>query len=78
MTALMTVSEVAERMRISVSSVYVKVADGSLPHYKIGGAVRISEVQLASYLASKERGKMRRAPAPVTLKHLVEPAAPQP
>ena len=58
---LLTVQQVSERLLMSVAWVYARVADGSMPHYKIGGAVRVSEEQLVAYLASKEK---RRAPSP--------------
>jgi len=53
---LLTVTEISKRLRLSAAFVYARIADGSMPHYKIGGAVRVSEQQLAAYLASAERG----------------------
>ncbi len=56
---LMTVPEVAERLRCSESFVYARMADGSLKHYVLGtgrGAKRVSESQLQEYMKDRERG----------------------
>ena len=61
------VSEVSQRLRISNSKVYELVESGALPHYRIGGAIRVSEEQLSAYLekckredAPRERKPRRR------------------
>lgn len=60
---LYKVPEIAAFLQLSVASIYSKVADGSMPHYKLGGAVRISETQLQEFLAkSEQRAAPRAAP----------------
>ena len=51
---LLTVREVAERLRISIGSVYAAIEDGRLKAYRLGrgGALRISEENLRSFLES--------------------------
>jgi excisionase family DNA binding protein len=54
-SALMTVSDVAERLRISVSLVYQMVESGKLPVIRIGngrGAVRFTNEDIDSYINS--------------------------
>lgn len=55
MTALLTVREVAERLRVSSRSVYDLVASGKLACHRIGmgrGAIRVNEGDLAAFLDS--------------------------
>ena len=74
----LTVREVAERLRVSQSSVYLLVENGRLAHHRIGarrGAIRISEGDLAAYLAENRQDQMRESPAApmvgrVKLKHI--------
>ena len=74
----LTVREVATRLRVSASSVYLLVENGRLSHHRIGarrGAIRVSEEDLAAYLARcrQEGTEGRPAPPPVTrpkLKHI--------
>jgi excisionase family DNA binding protein len=50
---MMTVPEVAERLRVAVSTVYALVNAGKLAAFHIGandGAIRVSEEQLQAYL----------------------------
>lgn len=52
---MLTVPEVAERLRVAVSTVYALVETGKLEAFRIGpndGAIRVSEEQLAEYLAT--------------------------
>lgn len=68
---LMTVPEVAAFLKLSEASVYAKVAEGSMPHYKLGGAIRFSMEQIEHYLGKNQRGgEPKKAPRPVKLKHL--------
>ncbi len=72
---MLTVKQVAERLRLSVSQVYALCGAGKLPHHRFGsgrGAIRVSEEQLAGYLRSSEVGPAPpRAPRrPVRLRHL--------
>jgi excisionase family DNA binding protein len=56
---MMTVADVAERLKVSESFVYARMADGSLRHFVLGqgkGGKHVSEEQLQAYLASRERG----------------------
>lgn len=50
---MMTVLEVATRLRIAVSTVYALVESGKLGAFRIGphdGAIRVSDDQLQTYL----------------------------
>ncbi len=51
--ALLNVAEVAKRLGVSPGFVYARVADGSLPHYRLGngqGGIRVSEEQITAFL----------------------------
>jgi len=74
---LLKIADVALRLKASESFVYARIADGSLKHYRLGngqGGIRVSEEQLAAYLADRERGGGSDPPPPaakpVKLKHL--------
>ncbi len=74
---MLTVKEVAARLKVSVATVYNLVAQGKLACHRIGtgrGAVRVSEDQLRSFLERTEQktaGAEPRRPAPrVKLNHL--------
>jgi len=65
---LLKIWEVAERLSCSESFVYNAIADGSLKHFRLGqgqGGIRISEEQLAAYLADRERGGTEDATVPL-------------
>ena len=52
---MLTVPEVAERLRVAVSTVYALVEAGKLEAFRIGpndGAIRISEEQFQAYLCT--------------------------
>ena len=52
---MLTVKQVAERLGVSSSQVYALCSSGKLAHYRFGvgkGALRISEEQLAAFLAA--------------------------
>ncbi|WP_145240280.1 helix-turn-helix domain-containing protein [Urbifossiella limnaea] len=54
----MTVQEVADRWCVSRSTVYALVANGTLPHARLGvgrGTIRISEKDADEYLAKSRR-----------------------
>ena len=62
---MLTVAEVASRLRISKAVVYRLLAEKKLEHYAIGGGQggkRISEEQLAAYLERVRCGEPRSAP----------------
>jgi excisionase family DNA binding protein len=54
MQELFTVKEVAEKLKISVSSVYRYVENGLLPHKKLGVNVRFTEEHITAFLAGKQ------------------------
>jgi excisionase family DNA binding protein len=61
---MMTVEEVARRISMSDSFVYGAIHDGRLKHHRFGkgqGGIRVSEAQLAAFLAETERAG---SPAP--------------
>jgi excisionase family DNA binding protein len=66
---LLKISEVASRLSVSTSFVYEIIADGRLRHHRLGfgrgrgqGAIRVSEEQLAAYLASCESAPAESQP----------------
>jgi putative molybdopterin biosynthesis protein len=73
MVKLLKVTEVADRLSISLSMAYQLIETGAITHYRIGGAIRISEEQLSEYLKETERRperpRSRTGPRP-RLKHL--------
>jgi excisionase family DNA binding protein len=57
MGRLLLVSEVAERLRCSASSVYSNIARGRLKCYRVGagnGGIRVTEEQIEAFLQSSE------------------------
>jgi putative molybdopterin biosynthesis protein len=56
---LLTLSEVAERLRLSKLTVWRYVKEGRLPAYKIGRDLRIKSSELETYIESK---RVRRSP----------------
>ena len=66
---LMTVAEVAARLQVSPSSVYLLIERGLLPHHRIGvrrGAIRITEADLTAYLlACREGASPSHNPTPI-------------
>jgi excisionase family DNA binding protein len=77
---LLTVREVADRLRVSQATVYALCQRGILPHERHGtgrGCIRVSDEALAAYRASATRagGPTSVPPAPAgrpkaRLKHL--------
>jgi len=51
MEELLTIREVADKLKISVSSVYRYVETGRFPHIKIGTNIRFSQEHIAAFLA---------------------------
>ena len=49
-STLLTVGEVAVRLRCSISLIYKLIDAGLLPCFRIGSAIRINEADLAEYL----------------------------
>ena len=48
---MMTLEEVAERLKLSLGKIRKDKDSGLLKHYKFGGAIRVSEEQFTTYLA---------------------------
>ena len=78
---MLTVKEVADRLRVSTALVYEWVESGELPHYRMGasgkrGAIRVDEADLGAFKAGKKKERRRETPppvrraAPLKLKHL--------
>lgn len=59
---LLRVNDVAKRLSLSVSKAYELCERRRIGHHKIGGAIRISEQQLADFLdeTQRERGALER------------------
>jgi excisionase family DNA binding protein len=70
---LMSIRELSEQTGISRSKLYELIEGGDMPHYRIGGSIRISDAQIEEYLESCRRGRRpERWPEktnPVKLKH---------
>lgn len=73
---LLKVAEVVLRLNLKKSAVYALLASGALPHYRVGGTIRVSEEDLAAYLSSarRERGpairQTKTGSRPAQVKHL--------
>lgn len=74
---MLRVKQVAERLSLSQSKVYELVENLELPHHKIGGAIRVSEDQLAGFLEETKRERQEQPPCKrkthrprLVLKHL--------
>lgn len=52
---VLTVRDVAARLRLSVTRVRELIGSGELPSYKIGGARRVDPSALAAFLAERQR-----------------------
>jgi excisionase family DNA binding protein len=64
---LLSVRQVAQSLNTSDSFVYARIADGSLPHYRLGkGGIRVSREQLEEYLKGRKKGGRpeKELPAP--------------
>jgi excisionase family DNA binding protein len=51
---MLTVRELAERLRVSSDLVYRMVGRRKISYYRIGGSIRFSEQHIAEYLESVE------------------------
>ena len=68
-----TVKKVAERLQVSIGTIYAAIADGRLRCYRLGrgrGAIRISEEAIQGFLASSEREQTPRLTATPRSQHL--------
>ena len=78
MNALLKIAQVADRLSLSRSAIYLLVERGELGCYRVGphrGAIRVSEEQLGAYLKGRKDGGSEPTPCvpvprKVTLKHL--------
>ena len=72
---MLTVADVAKRLRCSPSLVYALIARGRLAHHRLGlgrGAIRVTEAQLAAFL---EGTAITPAPSqPEELRHIRSPS----
>jgi len=57
---LLSIKEVAKRLKISVSKTYALVARGELPSYQIGTCRRVSEEDLKKFLEQCRHEPVRR------------------
>ena len=72
---MLNVKDVANRLALSPSKVYRLIEDREIAHHRIGGAIRVTEEQIAEYLAETKRQRQTVAPPcerprPLKLKHL--------
>ena len=59
---LLTVPEVARRLRLSRGRTYILLGQGELPRIKVGGAVRIDSLDLEAYIqAHREARREKKA-----------------
>jgi excisionase family DNA binding protein len=54
---LLTVRQTAQRLTISLASTYQLIRSGTLPHYRIGGAIRVTDSDIERFLAGCRRGQ---------------------
>ena len=59
---MLRVKQVAERLNLSESKVYEMLERGELPHHRFGGAIRVSEDQIAEYLEETKRERREQEP----------------
>lgn len=75
---MLTVKQVAGRLGVSASQVYVLCASGKLPHHRFGvgrGAIRVTEEQLAAFI---EATKFTRPAELPELRHIQLPGPGRP
>jgi|GEM_PF-4479168 len=54
--AAWTVDEAARFLGIKPKTLYRKASEGTVPSFKVGGALRFSPVRLAEWRAAQQRG----------------------
>jgi excisionase family DNA binding protein len=57
---LLRLKDAAARLALSASRLYEMVAAGEIGHHRLGGAIRISEIQIAEYLEQTKRERRER------------------
>jgi excisionase family DNA binding protein len=60
MEELFTVREVADKLKISVSSVYRYAEFGLIPHKKIGSSLRFTQENIETFIAGKTANHQRQ------------------
>ena len=58
---MLTVTQVAQRLNCSVSTIYGLITSGRLEHHRCPG-IRVSEEQLEAYLEATKRGREPETP----------------
>ena len=58
----MKVREVAEALGVCTATVYELVDAGELSHVRVANAIRVTQTDLANYVASRRRKRCRRPP----------------
>jgi excisionase family DNA binding protein len=66
--ALLTVKEVSAWLQVKPSTIYLWVAEGSIPALKINGCVRFQREQLAAWLETRQYTPPSRRAQPLTLR----------
>lgn len=57
---LLTIKEVAEKLKISASFAYALVARGELASFGIGACIRVRESEVERFLDEHRRGKIKK------------------
>lgn len=60
---LLTMKELAQRLRISLSLAYRLVAQGEIPCYEIASCKRVSEEDLLAYLVRQKQEETKLPPS---------------
>lgn len=55
MTKLYTVKEVADMLRLTPVSIYIKIKNGKIPYVRIGRSIRFSEDNIKDIIKSEEK-----------------------
>lgn len=63
---MLTVKEIAGRLKVSLSKAYALIDAGEIAHYRIGGSIRVSEEQLQEFLDRARQGRRAAREPPAT------------
>jgi len=74
MEELFTIREVAEKLKISVSSMYRLVETGRFPHIKLGSNIRFKKDHIAVFIAETQKEAKGNAayPSPAELEAIYD------
>jgi excisionase family DNA binding protein len=72
MNELFTIREVADKLKISVSSVYRYVETGRFPHIKIGTNIRFTQEHITAFLADNPSSIKPEKPSPSELQAMYD------